>query len=405
MQPEQKMLTDTCLQDLILLENRVEEAVEQAKLFRVNCREMGKRVCQLLQMLDSTLLCLLTSETILLGLNPIYYVISQVTRALQEALNLACKCRRKTIFCRFLKGRRAFHKLFHLLDACITNMKWILIVYNPDFNSVINEILLSLPQILNNDSSIPSAWSRMVTEDMTWELEAKLTSYDVGIVEGLMLFLAKLVETEDGELELQYNCLMKIMEITAAAESNLDLRCKAFKTSSPGSKAIVEQLLKVIEESQDATLQVLAIGSIGSMARIFSERENHHVIDVLVSQLENRQQEVASEAVVALIKYAWEENYLCKAHSKRMIEFNVVQPLMKLLRYGESTQQLHGLVLMCYLGLNADYSEAIGQARVLTVIQQLLTRKTRRHTLVYRHPGLKELVDKALQCLTLYYKY
>ncbi|KAK6160213.1 hypothetical protein DH2020_003594 [Rehmannia glutinosa] len=56
-----------------------------------------------------------------------------------------------------------------------------------------------------------------------------------------LLCLAKLVETEEGEL--QYNCLMTITEITAAAESNADLRRAIFKTNSP-AKAVVDQLLR-----------------------------------------------------------------------------------------------------------------------------------------------------------------
>ncbi|XWS40385.1 hypothetical protein CRYUN_Cryun18bG0136700 [Craigia yunnanensis] len=252
----------------------------------------------------------------------------------------------------------------------------------------------SLPQILSNDSSIPSAWSCMVTEKMTWELATMLTGTDnVGIVEGVMLCLAKLVGESHGGF--QCNCLMTIIEITAAAESHLDLRCKAFKTKSPGTKAIVEQLLRVIKESEDPKLQVLAIRSIVSLARIFCERENLHVIDILVSQFGNEHQEVATEAIVALIKFAYEDNYLCKAHSKRMIEFNAVQPLVKLLRDGEMTQQQNGLVLMCHLALNADYSKTMEKARVMTAIQQVLTRERGCRTVVSQYPELKELVAKA----------
>ncbi|KAL3634437.1 hypothetical protein CASFOL_021491 [Castilleja foliolosa] len=62
-----------------------------------------------------------------------------------------------------------------------------------------------------------------------------------------LLCLAKLVEFESGEL--QRNCLMTIMEITAAAESNADLRRATFKSNSPASKAVVNQLLRVIKDS------------------------------------------------------------------------------------------------------------------------------------------------------------
>ncbi|XVF68218.1 hypothetical protein PTKIN_Ptkin10aG0187300 [Pterospermum kingtungense] len=93
-------------------------------------------------------------------------------------------------------------------------------------------------------------------------------------------------------------------------------------------------------------------------------------------------------------------------HLKRIIEFNAVHPLVKLLTDGERTQQqqqqlhLHGLELMCYLALNADYSEAVEEARVLTIIQRL------GHSMVVsQYRGLKELVVKALRNLTLYYKH
>ncbi|XVF68233.1 hypothetical protein PTKIN_Ptkin10aG0188800 [Pterospermum kingtungense] len=146
--------------------------------------------------------------------------------------------------------------------------------------------------------------------------------------------------------------------------------------------------------------------SIGSLARIFCERNNHHVIGVLVSQLSNGNQEVATEAVVALTKFACEDNYLCKAHSKRIIEFNAVQPLVKLLTDGERTQQqqqqLHGLELTCYLALNSDYCTAMEEARVLTAVQQYSGHSMQ---VVLQHPGLKKLVAKALLNLMLYYKH
>ncbi|XVE93174.1 hypothetical protein REPUB_Repub01dG0167600 [Reevesia pubescens] len=222
-----------------------------------------------------------------------------------------------------------FHNLYHLLDSCITNMNRLLIIYNPYFNSAFNEIFLLLPEILTNITSIDSACNCMVIEDTIWELATILTSDNIGIVlnskmikevERLMLFLAKLVGAEHGELHC--NCLMTIMEITTAAEPNLDLRLKLFKTNSSSTKAIIEQLLSVIQESQDNTLQVLAIRSIGSLARMFIERENHHVINVSVLQLGNEHQEVVIEIVVALTKFVCEDNHLHKVHSKRMIEFN-----------------------------------------------------------------------------------
>ncbi|CAI0390403.1 unnamed protein product [Linum tenue] len=121
----------------------------------------------------------------------------------------------------------------------------------------------------------------------------------------------------------EFNCLMTIKEITFAAESNADLRRGAFKTNSPAAKSVVDQLLRVIKGSSSPKLLVAALQSIGSLARTFPARETR-VIGPLVNHLNNRSQEVAAEAAIALAKFTCEENFLCEAHSKTMIEFNAV---------------------------------------------------------------------------------
>ncbi|GLT46441.1 hypothetical protein SLA2020_201890 [Shorea laevis] len=208
-----------------------------------------------------------------------------------------------------------------------------------------------------------------------------------------LLCLAKLVEKEHGEL--QYNCLMTITEITAAAESNADLRRSAFRTNSPAAKAVVDQLLKVIKESDSSTLQIPAIKSIGSLAKTFPARETR-VIEPLVAQLSSRDQEVAAEAAIALQKFAFPENFLCMEHSKTIMKFHGVPYLMKMLRGSERTQ-LSGLILLCYLAIHAGNSDALEQARVLNALEGA------DRTVLAQHPQLKELVSKAIYQLNLYH--
>ncbi|XP_028754500.1 uncharacterized protein LOC114740008 [Neltuma alba] len=208
-----------------------------------------------------------------------------------------------------------------------------------------------------------------------------------------MLCLARLVEKEQGEL--QYNCLMTIMEITAAAESNADLRRAAFKTNSPAAKAVVEQLLRVIKDFDNPLLKIPAIKSIGSLARTFPARETR-VIGPLVTQISHKMSDVATEAVIALYKFACPENFLCVEHSKAIIEFNGVPALMRFLRRNEDTQ-LHGLILLCYLALHAGNSESLEQERVLTTLEGV------DRTVISQHPEIKELVSKALVHLNLYH--
>ncbi|KAL8519147.1 hypothetical protein ACS0TY_010183 [Phlomoides rotata] len=204
--------------------------------------------------------------------------------------------------------------------------------------------------------------------------------------EGL-LCLAKLVETEEGDL--QYYCVMTIMEITAALESNDDFS-KA-KCSSV-AKAAVDQLLRVIKDCDDPRLRIAAIRAIGSLARAFPARETR-VLGSLVEQLSHGNQDVAIEAAVSLGKFANPENFLCVEHSKSIIGFKGVPPLMRLLR-GDEKAHLHGFILICYLAIHAGKSDDLERAGVVNAFAGV------DRVFVAQHPQLKELIAPALYHLT-----
>ncbi|MCL7025800.1 hypothetical protein MKW94_017971 [Papaver nudicaule] len=205
-----------------------------------------------------------------------------------------------------------------------------------------------------------------------------------------LLCLAKIIEKETEDLQL--NCLMTVMEITAAAEMNADLRRAAFKTNSPAAKAIVEQLLRLVEEESSPSLQIPAIKSIGSLARTFPARETR-IINPIVLQLANKNPDVATEAAIALGKFACAENFLCVEHSKAIIEYDGVTPLLRLLRASDQAQ-LHGLILLCYLALHVGNSEGLERARAAL-------EGAARSSLI-QHPSLKDLIPKAISHLGLY---
>ncbi|XP_047963315.1 ARM REPEAT PROTEIN INTERACTING WITH ABF2 [Salvia hispanica] len=209
-----------------------------------------------------------------------------------------------------------------------------------------------------------------------------------------LLCLAKLVETEEGELQL--NCLMTIMEITNAAESNADLRRATFKTNSPASKAVVDQLLRVIKDSDDSQLRIAAITAIGCLARAFPARETR-IVGPLVEQLGHRNQDVAIEAAIALGKFTCPDNFLCVEHSKTVIEFRGVPPLMRLLK-GNERAQLHGLILVCYLAIHAGKSDDLERAGVVNAFEGV------DRAFVAQHPELKELITQALYHLSVFHQ-
>ncbi|GAV62231.1 Arm domain-containing protein [Cephalotus follicularis] len=207
-----------------------------------------------------------------------------------------------------------------------------------------------------------------------------------------LICLAKLIGEDRGEL--RFNCLMAIMEITVVAEENSDLRRSAFKTNSPAAKAVLDELLKVIREENDPTLKIVAIRSIGCLARTFPAKETR-IIGPLVAQLGSKNVDVATEAAIALGKFVCPDNFNCSEHSKAIFEFEGVPPLMRLLRVNEGAQ-IHGLVLLCYLALNGGNSKALEQARALNALEGAA-----RHVLV-QHPDLRDLFARAIHHLTLY---
>uniref|UniRef100_A0A2N9GV05 DUF7792 domain-containing protein n=1 Tax=Fagus sylvatica TaxID=28930 RepID=A0A2N9GV05_FAGSY len=210
-----------------------------------------------------------------------------------------------------------------------------------------------------------------------------------------LLCLAKMIEVE--KEELQYNCLMTVMEIAAVAESNTELRRAAFKPSSPPAKAVLDQLLRVVQvggSSDSWMLQIPAIKTIGCLARTFPARETR-IIGPLVLQLGNKNVDVATEAAIALGKFVCPENFNCLEHSNAILEFNGVPLLMKLWRANEWAQ-MHGVVLLCYLALNVGTSKALEQARALNELEGAA------RSVLAQNPNLRDLIAQAMAHLTLY---
>lgn len=207
-----------------------------------------------------------------------------------------------------------------------------------------------------------------------------------------LLCLAKIIESESGELQL--NCLMAVMEIAAVAESNADLRRAAFKRTAPAAKAVIDQLLRVVQEESNPALVIPAIKAIGSLARNFSGKVPQ-VLGPLVAQLGNRDVDVASEAAIALGKFVSPDNYNCVDHSKAILELEGVPKLMSLLQINDR-QQVHGLRLLCYLALNVGNSKVLEQERALNTLERFS------RPVQTQYPDLKDLFANAIHHLTLY---
>lgn len=172
---------------------------------------------------------------------------------------------------------------------------------------------------------------------------------------------------EKGPEEVQYNSAMALMEITAVAEQDADLRRAAFKPNSPACKAVVDQLLKIIEKA-DSNLLLPCVKAIGNLARTFRATETR-MICPLVKLLDEREAEVSREASIALTKFACTENFLHLDHCKAIISAGGAKHLIQLVYFGEQIVQITALILLCYIALHVPDSEELAKAEVLTVLE------------------------------------
>ncbi|KAI4386813.1 hypothetical protein MLD38_004713 [Melastoma candidum] len=172
---------------------------------------------------------------------------------------------------------------------------------------------------------------------------------------------------EKGSEEVRYNSAMALMEITTVAEKDADLRRSAFKPNSPACKAVVEQVLMIINKA-DSELLVPCVKAVGNLARTFKATETR-MIAPLVRLLDDRETEVSREACLALTKFACTENYLHLDHSRAILEAGGAKHLVQLVYLGEQVAQTQALTLLCYVAKHVPDSEDLARVEALTVLE------------------------------------
>lgn len=199
-----------------------------------------------------------------------------------------------------------------------------------------------------------------------WQLAKGNLSVCRSITESRAL-LCFAVLIEKGTEDVKNYSALALMEITEVAEQNSDLRRSAFKPTSPAAKAVVEQLIKIIEKA-DSELLIPCIRSIGNLARTFRATETR-IIGPLVKLLDEREPEVTTEAVIALNNFACTENYLHDNHCKAIIDGGGTKHLIQLVYFGEQMVQISALILLCYISLHVPDSEVLAKEEVLIVLE------------------------------------
>ncbi|GMH25169.1 hypothetical protein Nepgr_027012 [Nepenthes gracilis] len=210
------------------------------------------------------------------------------------------------------------------------------------------------------------AYMKAMAARALWKLAKGNSAICRSITESrALLCLAVLLEKGSGEI--QYNSAMALMEITAVAEKDADLRRYAFKPNSPACKAMVDQLLSIIQRA-DSDLLVPCIKAIGHLGKTFRATETR-MIGPLVQLLDEREAEVSREAAISLSKFACTDNYLHLDHCKAIIAAGGVKHLVQLVYFGEQIAQVPALVLLSYIALHVPDSEELAQSEVLMVLE------------------------------------
>ncbi|XP_055961383.1 uncharacterized protein LOC126679028 [Mercurialis annua] len=173
---------------------------------------------------------------------------------------------------------------------------------------------------------------------------------------------------DKGSKDIPYLSALALMEITALAEQDSDLRRSTFRSSSPARKIVVDQLVKTIEAGDNSIISIPCIRAIGNLARTFRVGETR-IISPLVRLLDNRVSVVCREAAVALSKFSCTENYLHLDYSKAIIEAGGAKILVRLAFRGERVVQLPALIVLCYIAVHVPTSEELVQAEVPSVLE------------------------------------
>ncbi|KAK1373457.1 Armadillo repeat only [Heracleum sosnowskyi] len=215
------------------------------------------------------------------------------------------------------------------------------------------------------EDPVTKAFMKKMAARALWQLAKGNSGICRSITESRAL-LCFAVLLEKGAEDVKYNSAMALMEITAVAEIDSDLRRSAFKPNTPACKAVVDQLYVIVKRA-DSDLLIPCINAIGNLARTFKATETR-MIGPLVRLLDEGEAEITKAACIALTKFACTDNYLHIDHSKAIISGGGAKHLVQLVYFGEQFVQTSAVILLCYIALHVPDSEELGEAEVLTVL-------------------------------------
>ncbi|CAM8989296.1 unnamed protein product [Rhodiola kirilowii] len=205
---------------------------------------------------------------------------------------------------------------------------------------------------------------------------------------------------EKGSEDVQYNSAMALMEITAVAEQDTDLRRSAFRPNAPACKAVVDQLLKIIDRG-DSTLLIPCMQAIGNLARTFRASETR-IISPLVQLLDSGEDNISLESVTALTKFTCSDNHLHLDHSKAVIAAGATKHLVQLVYLGGPAVKTPALILLGYIALHVPDSEELTKNEVLNILEMAERAERSKNPNFGHNETVEKLLPLAKSKLELY---
>lgn len=239
------------------------------------------------------------------------------------------------------------------------------VFHNYRFIECLSQLAFETSQDNKNDGYLASMTTRAL-----WHL-AKRSWKSCRIIADSIEF-ACIASLDSAHEEARYNSTMALLEVTAEAERDSELRKSVFNPDSPFYTAMIYQLVRVVE-GQDAhsSLLIPCIKAIGNLSTTFTAKQTK-MIGSLVELLKfgfNFNSEVSRVLCVTLGKLANPDNYLHVDHSREILDAGGAKQLVKLVSKGDKIVQIPALILLCYVTINIPNREEIASANVLNVLE------------------------------------
>ncbi|MBA0855309.1 hypothetical protein Goshw_011866, partial [Gossypium schwendimanii] len=224
--------------DLILLGEDVCLAVNESNSFKVECGELGKRV---------------------------YFMAAQ---------DIVRNRKHQNLFCRPFTSRIAtdFQKLFHVLDASVTDMEWVVSLYEPQNRG------RSCCKTDNSVSPTALVWSCIANIEMGSSLDDRIEACDR---------LASLVRHKDEYkhiiVEGGIDSLMKLLKENCPLVAHIaaaNTLCLLANEDNEGTimKEMVSTFIKSLSKTSPISKQTQAADLVASIAELNPESKQHDLI-------------------------------------------------------------------------------------------------------------------------------